>query len=394
MSAPAADPTLDFLRSLDDPARYVKRAGVPIFKSHRRSLPSGEVVVDEKRLGQVASATNALLEDHGVPIPFGPGHRNLAPNAKETDQPPIWGFMVSPQVGVYGRKGTPAVQVTQCTRKKHENEVDDYPFRSPEFYPGTNQIRYVALLKRDPFLDMGVSVGYSAAGDVVCYQAEPIMADPAAPPDSNGTPPPAAPGIDPAMLDQLCDLLLPKLMAAMQAQQAATPPPAPAAAPAMPGPPPVQMESADGRALLQYIRQVESAYHKRDEERAAKEKAHAAQLAAITRQRDEQACITMLIPYHFPAEVVAREVPHMVPMTPEQRVKFVEDYMLAHYQAKPVGPMVDVLTGQVQYGPHNGVSPTDPDVIDEKQLGRALAYQRAHACEWEEALEKTRSSRG
>lgn len=190
-----SDPTIDFLSSLNDESKYVVRRNVCIFKPHRRRTKNGgEIVVTRDTLPEVVSAVDRLRRDHGVVIPFGPGHRKSG-DADETSQPPIWGFQVNPRVGTAGPKGEPCVLVDEHVRKPYAGEAAEYPFRSPEYYPQTREIRWTALLKRDPFLDMGMSVFYGTDEAVVSYQAEAVAAD--EPPNGEptmsivATPPPA-----------------------------------------------------------------------------------------------------------------------------------------------------------------------------------------------------------
>lgn len=169
------DPTMAFLRSFDDPTKWVIKRNVPIFKPHRRVVKQAdgsevEVVVTADDLPQIAENMRRLEYDHGVAARLTAGHITGQP---EHQQPVLFGFtrLGTARAGTFGPKNEPAVLTDEYLFPAKAAEREAYPYRSPEYYPGQKVIRGVALLKRDPFLDLGVV--YSAPdGHCHSYAAE------------------------------------------------------------------------------------------------------------------------------------------------------------------------------------------------------------------------------
>jgi hypothetical protein len=161
------DPTLDFLAKINDPNRYIRVENVPIFVPHTRKTrgPNGEevdIVVTAQDLPLIADQINVREAEYGVPPIMTIGHRQQSdPSYPEKLQPDIVGVARNAKVGTFGPKGTPAVLATLYYDKEHWEDTKKYPFRSVDFYPNSNKVTGVALLKRDPFLPMGI-VSYQA----------------------------------------------------------------------------------------------------------------------------------------------------------------------------------------------------------------------------------------
>lgn len=166
------DPTLDFLRGLEDPNKYVSIPNVPIFVPHERKAKGkdGEdinIVITAEDLGPIAEQINQREVEYGVPPVLTVGHRQQSnPNFPEQMQPPIVGCVREAHVGAWGPQQKPAVLATLYYKKEDWEEAKKYPFRSVDFYPGSNKVTGVALLKRDPFLPMGI-VSYANEGEHV-----------------------------------------------------------------------------------------------------------------------------------------------------------------------------------------------------------------------------------
>lgn len=173
---------MQFLDRLRDESRWVIRRGKPIFTPHKRTGPDGaEIVVTEADLAEIARNANRLFKKSGVAGRLTPGH--LQPKAAETDQPPIWGYTLNYRVSRFGPERKPCVVYDEYVYPQHAKESALYPYRSAEYYPAAKEIRGVALLKRDPFLDMGMTayagaLNYGRGHDQpFYYYAEPMPMD-------------------------------------------------------------------------------------------------------------------------------------------------------------------------------------------------------------------------
>ncbi len=161
------DPTLDFMAGLDDPDKYVRVQNAPIFIPHERDAKDKDgnpikIVITEQDLAPIANQINERETSYGVPPILTIGHRRQAdPNFPEHLQPPIVGCVREAHVGYFGPQQKPAVLATLYYKKDAWEEAKEFPFRSVDFYPGSNKVTGVALLKRDPFLPMGV-ISYAA----------------------------------------------------------------------------------------------------------------------------------------------------------------------------------------------------------------------------------------
>lgn len=161
-----SDPTLETLRELEDSARYVVKRGVPIWVPHVR----GDVVVREEDLPAYAEAINRLERERGVLGRITDGHL-------KSGQPPpkLLGFYRNARVGTFGRQAVPAVLVDCYYRRECLDIVKDRPYRSPEVYPKRREIRGLALLLNDPYLDMGtITYENNLVARPICYGGEPM----------------------------------------------------------------------------------------------------------------------------------------------------------------------------------------------------------------------------
>lgn len=154
------DATADFHAALSDPTRWVIKRGVPIFKPHQRTDPAtGNLIkVDVPKLYRIAANMQRLEKQGGVPIRLTLGHTE--PGKPETEQPPIGGYYRNARVQPFGPSGEPAVVVDEWLDPQYLPERKNFPYRSSEYYDDAEQITGVALLTRDPYLDLGV-VAYS-----------------------------------------------------------------------------------------------------------------------------------------------------------------------------------------------------------------------------------------
>lgn len=166
MAQPAHDATQDFQQALSDPTRWVIKPGVPIFKAHQRKDPNtGQLIdVDLPKLYRIAHNITHM-ERQGVPIRMTLGHTE--PGKPEVQQPPVGGYYRNARVQPFGPKGEPAVVVDEWLDPQYAQVRKNFPYRSAEYYDDAEQITGVALLTRDPFLDLGVVAydkGYTTGG--------------------------------------------------------------------------------------------------------------------------------------------------------------------------------------------------------------------------------------
>jgi hypothetical protein len=147
----------------------VVKQGVPIFKSHQRTDPAtGQLIrVDLPKLYRIANKMAGMEREGGVPIRMTLGHTE--PGKPETQQPPVAGYYRNPRVQAFGPKGEPAIVVDEYLDPQYGQVRKNYPYRSAEYYDDAEQITGVALLTRDPYLDLGV-VAYEKGGpSVITY---------------------------------------------------------------------------------------------------------------------------------------------------------------------------------------------------------------------------------
>lgn len=171
---------------LADPARYTCRAGVPVFKPHRRILPEWkspdgtvfpEVVIEvrERDLPIIATVTNAA-----GPQPLTEGHRKTEPDFPEHLQPRKVGWEINHRPGTFspdGKREEPCILADLYYEADKFVEVgpDRYPFRSVDYDRLEKRLAGTALLVRRPFLDLGV-MPYDHRNRIVTYEAP--MPDP------------------------------------------------------------------------------------------------------------------------------------------------------------------------------------------------------------------------
>lgn len=164
---------------------FVRVPSVEVFVEHELRDKKGNIVrkVDEKKLRAIAKTALERYRKTGDLSPFGPGHTyddeyeivngkpRLVRKFPETQQPPIWGFL-GPDAEVKKRAdGKMALYQSAYVRREIEFQDGDrarkipgkqvlaeFPRRSPEYYPGEDRISYLALLRREPKLDMGLTV--------------------------------------------------------------------------------------------------------------------------------------------------------------------------------------------------------------------------------------------
>ncbi|OWK45786.1 hypothetical protein [Fimbriiglobus ruber] len=181
------DPTMTLIRQLDDPSKWAVKRRVSVFKPHTRTfptqaladgqtLPARTVTVTAADLSAIAANVNRAYRRDGSLVKLTVGHRQFDPRFPEPSQPPLVGYARNYRAELVDRPGGKVLRLT------HDEYVpvgktgvwDQYPERSPDYDPAARTITGVALLVRDPALDLG-TVGYHAG--TVTYAMGAVMAD-------------------------------------------------------------------------------------------------------------------------------------------------------------------------------------------------------------------------
>lgn len=362
----ATDPTRDFLRQLDDASQWVIVRNVPIFAAHTRKDAKGkEYRVGRSELEKTVQTYQRMEREYGVVPRITLGHIRLDPNAPETSQPKIVGYGRNLKLGTFGPGKKEALLADCYFRKADYPQVKQYPYRSAEYYPNSHEITGIALLVRDPQLDLGM-VAYRR-GDEPCfrYVMENAM-DPTATPNASDLSPEET-----QLAEKLMRYMCSKMpgMAQMMAP-APVPAPAPAPAPALPsatngGPPkPKEDDKPDLNA-----HSVDPVHYQRlqDEVRTLQQQYLRAECGRVVERLAEEG-------YQLD---VKQETETLIPLTPEQRTARV-GYIRQYYRQAPIArSFIDV---PVFAGLGDG-----KDSLDEKTTERIFQYQRDHNCDWDTA---------
>lgn len=384
-----SDPTLELLSRLEDESQWSVKRNVPIFKAHRRKKRDPqtgkitEIEVTEAELEEICETYQRIFDESGVPPRILIGH--TLDNAPEAAQPATIGWALNLHVGKWGPKGLPGILCDEYIEPRHAAERAKYPFRSPEYYAGRQQIASVALLKRDPELDLGVvyereeTVAYERAGRPFLYSREINMPDmehedPTKPVPGAQTPEDAEYEKAKGHIEKYLSGHPAWKYACDQAAAAAAPPPGvvPAAGAMPPAAPKEPEKMSRTEQALKYERDQ---LNKRvaDLERENR-------LERYRRQLDDLVGRGVMLD-------VDEELAECADMDSAAFAKRI-DKIATHYTRDPAGvPHVPVLTGGV------GKTPLDENEITEKHQEAALKYMREESCDWDEAVEATRPGR-
>lgn len=160
MPALLDDPTLEFMARLGDESLWHIRRGVPVFKCHDRKRvgkdgqPFVAYSVTERDLDTIAEKMRRN-QAKGVPARMTVGHINPDGSFPESDQPEVVGYWLNARRGTFGPNAEPCVLCDGYVKSDAVDLVKGRPYRSSEFYPASKEIRGIALLTRDPELDLG-----------------------------------------------------------------------------------------------------------------------------------------------------------------------------------------------------------------------------------------------
>lgn len=187
---------MQLIRSLDDPRLFRKKPNVRVFGAHTRTFPATEfngqqipectVTVTEADLHQIAANCNRSYLYYAQLAKLFIGHRLQAPGTPEHKQPPTGGyarnFRVQPMPTPSGKYLTCLI-CDEYHDVKHLAECDKHTGRSPEYLPDAKLITGIAMLTRDPALQLGFVAPYS--NNRFCYSMgamnampEPIQQEP------------------------------------------------------------------------------------------------------------------------------------------------------------------------------------------------------------------------
>lgn len=183
-----SDPTMASLAKLKDESQWRIVRNVPIFIpiQDRVKMPDGtlkEVQVSDLDLYEICLNYSRRMETTGDVGRITAGH--IKPLADESAQPTIYGHPMNLRVGSFGPENKLCILADFYIRPECWEDFKRYPYRSPEYYHDRKEITGVALLIRDPKLDLGM-LTYS--GRLNCFyfamEGEPAI-DPTKPPMAN-----------------------------------------------------------------------------------------------------------------------------------------------------------------------------------------------------------------
>jgi hypothetical protein len=386
-----ADPTMESLQKLSpDNFRVVRR--VPIFIPHHRSFADGsEVLVTEADLPEIAAGMQERERESGVVCRVTDGH--IDPSAPEADQPELVGFARNATVGRFGPRQRPAILADLYIRRDRAKILSQRPYRSAEYYPGRKEIRGLALLLRDPQLDMGIlyyskemkfyGVPVMPKTDDATLPDNATMPDDMNPdtgsaPDDDDTSPEEAAQFERCFRYMMKKYGNPKGW--MQRYEESTPAGSNTTVPGMddddddddknpPDTMPMKASSrSDSPLVYQLQTQVKQLIAERDRERAERD-----------RERVERVLDQVEISYEIDRKA---ELARMLKLTPQQREERLREIRRYHPQVPGTG-MIRVYSGSVE-----GNNPDRP--LSKEEMKRALQYQRDERISWEDAVLKAR----
>lgn len=195
-----ADAVTASLSDLNDPAKYICKQGVPIFRAHTRSIWNSkkneweEVEVLSSDLPEIATHMQAM-EKEGRCFRLTNGHVKKKADGTIDDQkkqPELFGLARNARFGKFGPEQIDCVMWDEYYIANKVPDIRDKIYRSAEYYRGQKLITGAAALVTDPQLNLGQVLLYdSDDGVAICY-GEPMMAAPNQP----QTPGPIPPSMD------------------------------------------------------------------------------------------------------------------------------------------------------------------------------------------------------
>ena len=324
---------------LADPARYECVPGIPIFKPHVRRTSDGRVkyTIAASDLYEIAATTQAAIDAGHFPR-LTPGH--VFPGVPDAELPVNLGTWANVRVEPFGPSREPAVVADLYFRRDQAAEAKRHPYRSAEYYPLDKRIRGLALLTRDPCLDLGTTLYSLDAGRVECYALENAM------PDDLPVVAAAAPA---ALSDELYQAIVDRLTA--DGYVSASNGPAPDNNPVM-----LQLEQLRGEVRSQAKALAKQAHNQAVNTDAA----DLDRLEAEGYQLDR-----------------AHEAKTLAQLTGPNRAKYIAN-IRSHYSRVPSGTMVEVYQGP-------SGTPTGPRPLSQAEFDAAMAHMNRAGCSFDDA---------
>ena len=406
-----SDPTTEALAAFNDPSRWDRIVPrVPVFIAHERWVqdapaadgtlpPPRKLVVDDARLQRIAANMKAQ-DDAGQPIVFHEGHTENPWTVPQSAQPDILSYGRQPTVGTW--QGKKAILVTQYIPKGMLSRVQKLPFRSAEYQERKDNIPAVALLKTQPWLNMGVifytapeAFAYQRGDALLLYMRDDSMPDPTTPPDAAAPDQEFESKVQGCVTKYLSDTyphlgdMHSKYAAALAPPTVTAPAPAAPAAnntspPAFGGKKPEEDSKPYGQTeiTLQYQQlanevttlrgELKRVVTERNEERLNYSKSEATRLVQQLQHEG----------YVLPSP--QKEVEKLVAMTPAQRAERVQEIRVC-YQKDPTGDLIPLADLPASTAPVAAGRP-----LTREQRDQALNYMAEHNCTLEHAYEVVR----
>ncbi len=382
----SADPTLTFMRQLDDPTLYHTVENVPVFVPHDLMKMVGgkkvKVKVTPTILQRIADHANDRAKKRRTLAILTLGHRLRG--VPETDQPPVVGYCLGNwRVGTFGEDEIPCLYCTEKVKQKYKEEAGEYPFRSVEYYMDRDEVTAVSLLKTDPEFDLGM-IAYEQNGEIVIrYGKDDTMPDNL--PDPTMAPDPAAdvtpPPVDNDEVDRKAVYGNPKAAAYYSRMCAKY------GAPAMPGATNGAMPGADDmdtqpapyagadEEMVKYTRGLETTLKKVTSELARAKQ----QNLLVSYQKDLEELATSE-GVEKADEFVAKNLQRCLNYSRQQFDAHI-DLLRDTLGSKPA----DITSGGLI---PQRVIPRKGKQLDEARLEEAVAYMRSEGLTWEDACKK------
>lgn len=160
-----ADPETDF-----PPEEFVFEPGVALIDEHEgaRTHKGKALKVDAAMLERIAANQNDIYKHKKCPVFVGLGHTKDGEHVSETDQPPIVAYATNLRVEPFRTTGKRALFADLHFKREHQSAIRDYPGRSVELYPESEEIPFLALLRKVPERNLPV-IKFSARPTEDCY---------------------------------------------------------------------------------------------------------------------------------------------------------------------------------------------------------------------------------
>src|SRR5262245_61480218 len=115
-----ADPTMQFLDSLNDRSRFEIIPGTPIMMSHRRRFIDKDgndktIEITPDDLPELIEVADLYKRKFGVVPVITEGHRR--PSLSESEQPDIIGYALNLRMGTFGPRREPCILADQYIRR-------------------------------------------------------------------------------------------------------------------------------------------------------------------------------------------------------------------------------------------------------------------------------------